>query len=333
MTYIWVITVNKQGEKGLEIQNTLANRIDTAGEMISYDEACKQVISNKVILSWIMKACIKEYKGYNIEEIADRFIEGEPQISSEAVHVDETADFITGMNSESATIKEGTTTYDIKFRALLFETDEVVDMIINVEAQNEFYPGYPIVKRGIYYASRMISEQYGSIFAKSEYSKIKKVVSIWICPNPPEYRKNTITGYQMSEQNIIGRVQEKESNYDLLKVVVICLGGKNKEGYNGLLKLLDVLLSQDTEPSEKKKTLEDEFGIPMTTKLEGDVEAMCNLSKGVYEKGIDKAKVESILNLMDSTGWDIETCMDKLKITSEKRELYTAAVEAELQLV
>lgn len=28
-----------------------------------------------------------------------RFIEGEPQISSEAVHVDETADFITGMNS------------------------------------------------------------------------------------------------------------------------------------------------------------------------------------------------------------------------------------------
>lgn len=122
----------------------------------------------------------------------------------------------------------------------------------------------------------------------------------------------------MSEQNIIGRVQEKESNYDLLKVVVICLGGKNKEGYNGLLKLLDVLLSQDTEPSEKKKTLEDEFGILMTTKLEGDVEAMCNLSKGVYEKGIDKAKVESILNLMDSTGWDIETCMDKLKITSEK---------------
>ena len=54
-----------------------------------------------------MKACIKEYKGFNIEEIADRFIEGEPQISSEAVHVDETADFITGMNSESATIKEG----------------------------------------------------------------------------------------------------------------------------------------------------------------------------------------------------------------------------------
>ena len=53
----------------------------------------------------------------------------------------------------------------------------------------------------------MISEQYGSVFAKSEYSKIKKVVSIWICPNPPEYRKNTITSYQMREQNNTAAVE------------------------------------------------------------------------------------------------------------------------------
>ena len=33
--------------------------------------------------------------------------------------------------------------------------------MINVEAQNDFYPGYPLVKRGIYDCSRMISPQYG----------------------------------------------------------------------------------------------------------------------------------------------------------------------------
>lgn len=66
--------------------------------------------------------------------------------------------------------------------------------------------------------------------------------------------------------------------------------------------------------------------------FEGDVDTMCNLSKGVYEKGIDKASVESIINLMDSTGWDVDMSMDKLKIPSEKRDLYKAAVEAELQL-
>ena len=95
--------------------------------------------------------------------------------------------------------------------------------------------------------------------------------------------------------------------------------------------MLDVLLSQDTEPSEKKKILEEEFGIPMTTKLEGDVSVMCNLSKGVYENAVDKATVDHLINLMDSTDWDIEMCMDKLKIPEEKREKYKTAVEAELQ--
>ena len=140
----------------MEVQNALANRIDTAGEMISYDEACKQVLANKTILAWIMKGCLKEY--------------------------------------------------------------------------------------------------------------------------------------------------------------------------NGLLKMLDVLLSEETLPGEKKRTLREEFGIPMTTKLEGDVDAMCNLSKGVYDRAVDKTLVETIRNLLDTTDWDIEVCMDKMKIPSEKRQVYRDAV-------
>ena len=34
---------------------------------------------------------------------------------------------------------------------------------------------------------------------------------------------------------------------------------------------------------------------------------------------------------MDNTEWDIETCMDKIIIPSEKREIYEVAVEAELR--
>ena len=62
----------------MEVQNALANRIDTAGEMISYDEACKQVLANKTILAWIMKGCLKEYNDCSISDIAERYIEGEP---------------------------------------------------------------------------------------------------------------------------------------------------------------------------------------------------------------------------------------------------------------
>lgn len=115
-----------------------------------------------------------------------------------------------------------------------------------------------------------------------------------------------------------------------MTVVVVCLGGKNKEGYDGLLKMLDVLLSEETLPTEKKRTLREEFCIPMTKKLEGDVDAMCNLSKGVFDKGVDQGvdqgKIETIRNLLDTTDWDIELCMDKMKIPSKKRQVYKDAV-------
>ena len=310
----------------MEVQNALANRIDTARDMISYDEACKQVLANKIILAWILKSCVREYYNYDIEEIADKYIEGEPEVSKTAVHADETAEFITGMNTESATMNEGTVTFDIKFRAILPDTKEVADMIINVEAQNAFYPGYPIIKRGVYYASRMISSQYGTVFTESEYQKIKKVYSIWICPNPPKNRKNTIMSYHMTEEAIRGNVTEQQADYDLLTVVMVCLGGKDKENYDGLLKMLDVLLSGRIEPAEKKKTLQEEFGIAMTKKLEGDVRRMCNLSQGVYDEATDKALVTTIKNLLESTDWDIEQCMDNMKIPAEKRETYKEAV-------
>ena len=297
----------------MEVQNALANRIDTAGEMISYDEACKQVLSNKIILAWILKACVGEYYDYSVEEIADQYIEGEPEVSKGAVHVDETAEFITGMNTESATMTERTVTFDIKFRAAVPDTDEAADLIINVESQNDFYPGYPIVKRGIYYGCRMISSQYGTEFVDSEYQRVKKAYSIWICPDPPGYRKNTITSYSITENNIVGSVNEERGNYDLLTAVMVCLGGKDKANYDGLLKMLDVLLSGETGPDDKKRTLQEEFGIAMTKKLEGDVMRMCNLSKGVYDRAVDKATIEHLRNLMESTGWDIDKCMDMLK--------------------
>ena len=306
----------------MEVQNVLANRIDTAGEMLYYDQACKRVLASKIILAWILKTCLEEYRNYSVKEIADKYIEGEPEVSKAAVHADESAEFISGMSTESASVNEHVTTFDIKFRAIIPETKAVADMIINLEAQNDFYPGYPIVKRGIYYGSRMVSEQYGTVFTDSDYQKIKKVASIWICPNPPEYRRNTIVEYSFKEGNIVGKTNEAKNNYDLIQVVMICLGGKGKDGYSGLLKMLDILLSRDTGPEEKKKTLKEEFDIPMTKELEGGILDMCNLSKGVY----DSAIVDAIKKLMKNKGWGIDECMDALEVPDNRRELYRSIV-------
>ena len=177
-------------------KTTLSQSIDTVQQKAQYDAACKKVLAEKIILAWIMKHTMKEYGDYDVGEIAERYILGEPKIAETPVLPDETrVPKIIGVGVEDTSLNEGTVTYDIQFRAIIPGTEEVVQMIINVEAQNDFYPGYPIVKRGIYYCARMISSQYGTVFTKSHYEKVQKVYSIWICMNPPNERNNTITKY------------------------------------------------------------------------------------------------------------------------------------------
>ncbi len=84
------------------------------------------------------------------------------------------------MDTEDKSVREGTVTYDIRFRAIVPGSGEIIGLIVNVEAQNDFYPGYPLIKRGIYYCCRMISSQYGREFTDSHYERIKKVYSIFI---------------------------------------------------------------------------------------------------------------------------------------------------------
>ncbi len=352
----------------MKSQNSLAKRIDTAGSIASYDEACKQLLANKVILAWILKYSTKEFADYDIYEIAEKYIEGEPEISKEAVHRDESYDiskgtinidemsgfiedlsdedalpeFIEGLNAEDASIKEGIVKYYIKFRVIIPDTDNVTDMIVNIEAQNDFYPGYPIIKRGIYYSSRMISSQYETVFTESHYEKLKKVSSIWICTKPPKYRRNTIARYDFKKKDIYGHFEENEKDYDLISVVVVCLNGNsvNTEGddgesgegmeYDKLIKMLSTLLSKSINSNDKKKILSEEFKINMTKEMEGSVSDMCNLGQGIYDDGYnegygsghDESIVNNINNLMKNTGWDIEKCMVALGIDEEEKEKY-----------
>lgn len=77
-------------------------------------------------------------------------------------------------------------------------------MYITIENQNDFYPGYPLIKRSIYYGCRAISSQYGTVFSNSHYEKLEKVYGIWICTAPPKYLKNSINLYCLGEHQLYG---------------------------------------------------------------------------------------------------------------------------------
>lgn len=161
-------------------------------------------------------------------------------------------------------------------------------MILNIELQKSYYPGYHFCSRGIFYCSRMISEQVYTEFTPDNYDDIKKVYSIWICMESPKKYSNTISEYSITEKKIFGNFKGNE-NFDLLSVLVIRLqADETRNQENKLLDMLDVLLSNKLMAAKKKEILEKEHQMKMTTEMEGDMERMCNLSDLIVEQTTEK---------------------------------------------
>ena len=80
-------------------------------------------------------------------------------------------------------------------------------VIINVESQNQWNPGYSLTKRAAYYAARMLSRQKGTVFTGSDYGKLQKVYTIWIYLEPPKKKQDTITMFFMEPEHLVGNAE------------------------------------------------------------------------------------------------------------------------------
>ena len=277
----------------------MAETISEGERKALYDAACKKVLSEKGIVAHILKDCVEEYKNVSIEDIIHKYIQGKPEIDRIMVQEESLLTRIGNEQTEESSEKEGTVFYDIRFTALAPSNGDIIELIINVEAQNNFHPGYPLLKRGIYYCSRMISSQYGTVFVKSDYGKIKKVYSIWVCTNPSQEMEYSITRYKMTEENLVGMVKAHRQDYDLPNVVMICLGKKTYKELTGLLSLLNlVLIDNYLDSKEKRDTLSNEFKVEITPELEKGVADMCNLSAGIERQGIEKGQMRTVINTL-----------------------------------
>lgn len=282
----------------------LAKMIDTTALAAQYDRSAKKLLSFKAVDAWILKCCVKEFASLSVDEIVDKCLTGEPEISEHSVHRDHLNRKFNGdkqllmLNSESSSVNEGTVYYDVRFNAVVPGKEEPVTLIINIEIQNDDKPGYDLVTRGMYYCSRMISEQYGTVFASGHYEKMCKVYSIWICPSTPDCRKNGIYRYYTVEEPVMGERYVKKKSYDLSEVLVLNLGVGENNVESDILCLLNTLFSNTVRPDEKKRILSEKYNIAMTTEMETEVRHMCNLGSTIesmaVRKGITVGKAEGI---------------------------------------
>ena len=118
---------------------------------------------------------------------------------------------------------------------------------------------------------------------------------------------------------------------DLIQAVIINLGDPHSTE-NPILRLMGVLLSDTIKVHEKKKIMEDEFHIAMTMELESEVSELCNLSEGVYKRGLSNGierGIQGAVELLRESGIDdstiVNNIMKKYQLSLEEAQNYVYA--------
>ena len=229
-----------------------------AADKSTLDRHVVNLFSHKAVLAVLMMYCVEEFKGFSAEYIMEHCFVGEVSVRELPVDRDVPPDpdvkdlpydDLGGlMENESVSLREGSlldgnekvlagesvdktqlegmVIYDIIFLAKAPRTNDLIRLIVNVEIQNDQTLKYSVATRGIYYCSRMISAQKNRTFAGSDYQKIQKVYSIWICPYAKN-GENTVTTYDIRENKVFGSSNTPREDYDKLETVVITL---NEDG-------------------------------------------------------------------------------------------------------
>lgn len=194
-----------------------------------YDAGMKQLMSNKEIIIPILQMTVPEFKTCSQEEILqcldissitkDDFVSDIPNVEKDLR--------LTKEDSELSSLVEKLVRFDIRFKIInpKLSTEKIrVNLHIDMEAQKSYRPSnpsYPILKRAVYYVARDLSSQLSTITQTTDYSKLEKCYSIWICAEDvPKKLQNTLTEYSFSKKDIIGVADEPEEDYDLITIFI-----------------------------------------------------------------------------------------------------------------
>ena len=265
--------------------NDLQDIIQTAANEIlmnKFDTACKKILEFKEVLSRILEAVIDDFHGMEYSEI-------EKLIGAVTIDYPLNADMplVQNVDTETASMTDGTRRFDLRFPVMVPSDNSEYEMIINIEAQKAFVSEKYVHKRAEYYTSRLISGQYGKKFTESDFDKIKRVRSVWICLQPTEAYRNSVTVFERGARVLGGNPKITNNIYDTSSYVIIGLNGNLESGIK-LVRFLDTLFSVDITPEEKSRRLNSEFGITAGDNMKKELRDMCDFSKAIYEQGVEK---------------------------------------------
>ena len=257
------------------------------------DQTMKELLSDRQVLAWILKRFVPEYQNYELKDIEKKYIQAETIMVSK-IGVEQGSETIQGVKNEDAVQGEAAVFYDVLFHVWYPGMDrKQIGMYLNLEAQLDYYPGYPIEPRGIYYAARRLTAQLKRIDKDTNYGSLQKVYSIWLCMgNVPVYEENTVSLYSLNKNDIIGKTKRNEEIYDLMSVLIMRYNDKT-ELKDKTLQMLQTLSSDRLSKEEKLEKLKN-LGMRVDDRIEKGVGKMCNMGDYIEAKAEERTKIRIV---------------------------------------
>ncbi len=265
----------------------------TAGDS-TYDTHAKALLSDRQVLSWILKYTVREFHDMNIPDIMGCI---DDDITVDGVPIDpglSSLGPVRESKTEDAVPGEGVIFFDIRFSA--YSRTANVKFLMDLEAQNDSRPGrlrYHLENRIVFYLSRMISGQKNREFFHSNYNSLRNVRSIWVCMDGKR-DGDSIEEISLIKKTVFG-AGGGPSIIGLMQGIIITIRiRENVEPSEcALISMLETLFSSKSV-KDKKDVLEREYGIVMTVEMERRLNTMCNISELFIEEGLRKGMEQGL---------------------------------------
>lgn len=283
------------------------------------DEKCHDLFLNKEILAPVLKETIEEYEGLTVNEIISLI--DEASISKiEAVSDYPQSINIQQIDTDLKSVTDKLVLFDIHFKAALPQDKQNklnFQLFIDFEPQGIYNPGYPLIKRAMYYAARSLSRQLGELTEETDFSCLQKVYSIWVCYDPkiPKKLKNTVSRYKMGRKDYYGEVDETVSNYDLMEVVIVRIDAL-KESNVEIFDYLKGIFTNDREKIIKHTG-------PLSDEIIKEVDTMSGVGALILDRGRTEGEITGekkgrVKGLYYDANFTIEEIAEKTKISEEE---------------
>ena len=264
------------------------------------DQKFKSIIHRATILSWVLRSCVDELKDKSIDEIKQGLDIGADGFS------------VKGSETEQFSDENGPVRMDNIFDVDFIGSDERLSVIVNIEAQNNASPGYPIGKRAEYYISRLVSNQKGLYFKDSQYGDLRKTYSIWFMMDPHRENRKTIVRYRMRPE-VIGNPKVVEE-LDTFNIIFINLGGEYNDNIPDELLFMSTLFSNDLSENERRTILSDKYKIPPNEYPKEELIGLGTLyedTKNRYlREGKVQEKVDTAVFLITQKGYSLDEALE-----------------------